>query len=175
MAPKEASTGDPGDVLEYEGGSGLGLAVGGLVCAVVGVGIGLSPIFYERALIGGALGIVLGAVGYFRASGREAMAITTCKRLCVAAVVTGVISLALGIQGGLEVTGPEREVRREQDQASNLRETLDRLVEEKEEAEDQVSEDFDTGEIDRKTFENRIDEIQDEYEDKRDQAYEDAD
>jgi hypothetical protein len=86
---------EPPSVVSVERkGSRLGVA--GFVCGLVGALIALIPLFFFMGWILGVLGIVFGAVGWrnaWRDAGRGG------KRLSIAALVLGVVAVALGVFG----------------------------------------------------------------------------
>lgn len=89
---------------------GNGLAVAGLVLGIVGVAIGLVPLFFVGAFICGALALIFGVVAWravrrLPERGRKGMAVW--------ATILGVAAIALGGVGAAIVTDAFNDLERD--------------------------------------------------------------
>ena len=76
-----------------------GLAIAGFVLALVGALVGLAPLLFFEALVGGVLGIIFSLVGLGRAKHTTQH---RGRRLAVAGIVLSVAALGLGVLGVVE-------------------------------------------------------------------------
>lgn len=118
--PGQQAPGQPQFVYVKAGSNGL--AVAGLVCGIIGVLVGLIPIFFIGAWILGVLGLVFGLIARSRANddpeiGRKTMATW--------AAILGVVAVGLGVVGVVIVNDATNDLGDSLEQSSN---ELDREI-----------------------------------------------
>jgi hypothetical protein len=101
-----------------------GVALGALICAIVGAGAGLIPIMFWLALPLGVLGVILGIVGRRRVKAEPPIG---RKATATWAIAVGLIAVALGVVGVAIVNDAANDLDRAADQldhaAAKLKQT----------------------------------------------------